>query len=94
MAKKKRTCGLPSLQPSLELSRAEGSSMAILNCQVKAGRGDGSVDLEITATNHTKVEASPRKFTLPTPSEAAEEEPMLVQLSNVHGLAVNQHVHR
>ena len=68
--------------------------MAVVDCQVKAGRGDSGVDLDITATNRTKVEASPRKFTLPTPSETPKEEPTQVQLSDVHSLAVNQHRYR
>ena len=37
------------------------------------------------------MEASLIKFTLPTPSVTAKEEPTQVRLSNVHSLTVNQH---
>ena len=47
----------PALRISLEQSRMERSGVAVINCQVKAGRGGG--DKEIVATNRKKVEDSP-----------------------------------
>ena len=64
----------PPLRLSLQLSRTKRSSVAVVNCQVKTGRGDSNV--EIMATNRTKVEDSPRKFSLPSTSETANKEPI------------------
>ena len=56
----------PCLRSKLEKSRVEGSTVSIVNCQIKQALQVGSSEYEIVASKRSKVEASPtRKFELP-----------------------------
>jgi hypothetical protein len=52
----------PKLRPDLESSKVEGKTIALVNCKVKPGKFDST--LEVLATNHTEVASSPKKFKL------------------------------
>ena len=69
----------------METSRVEGKAVALINCRVKPGKFDSS--LEVVTSSNTEVEISPKKFKLdPTLQESA----MATSLDEVHTISVNQ----
>ena len=52
----------PSLRAAMEAARVSGSTVSVVNCQVKAAKS--GEEMEIMATSCTKVEPSPRKFVI------------------------------
>ena len=85
-------CFDPDLRFAMEASRGQGSSMCLVNCQVKAcSRSTQSVkagEMKILATSRSKVEGSPRKFVVT--GATVEEEPVQVKLRDVSGLSTGQ----
>ena len=84
----------PGLRNQMEKSRIEGSTVSIVNCQIKQATQVGSSDYEILASTRSTVEASPtKKFQLPQdlklidPDTAAD-----VELKDIRDLCVNQRV--
>ena len=52
----------PSLRAAMEAARVSGSTVSVVNYQVKAAKS--GEEMEIMATSCTKVEPSPRKFVI------------------------------
>ena len=52
----------PSLRGALETSCKNQVAVSMVNCKVKPAIKGSIDDLEIMATNHSKVDISPRKF--------------------------------
>ena len=77
----------PKLRPSLETSQMEGSTVAIVNCRIKPGKFDSA--LEVTASHHTEVATSPKKFKLDLSLQGSMKP---VPLDELQSLSANQHV--
>ena len=76
----------------MEASHRQGSSMHLVNCQVKACRRSTqnlkAGEMEILATSCSKVGGSPRKFVVA--GAAVEKEPIQAKLQDVSGLSAGQ----
>lgn len=66
----------PSLRAAMEAVHVSGSTVSVVNCQVKAAKSGG--EMEIMATSRTKVEATPHKFVV---GSTVDEAPSQVKLS-------------
>ena len=78
-------CFEPSLRSKLETSRMDGSTVAVANSQVKPARGGG---VEIMATSHSEVSASPRKMNV----TVCGVEEVDVELRELNSLVTNTDV--
>ena len=65
----------------------KSAAVSVVNCSVKLASGSKD-EVEILTTNRSKVESSPRKFSVPT--EMREVERKGVQLSELDSVGVNQ----
>ena len=76
---------LQTLRLLCEKSRQEGSSVAVMNCNIQQGKFDA--DLEIIALSHTKIENSNKKFKLDisTPSTST-----MGDIEDIANYGVNQ----
>ena len=79
-------CFDPALRSMLQNACEKSAAVSVVNCGVKLASGSKD-EVEILTTNRSKVESSPRKFSVPT--EMREVERKGVQLSELDSVIYN-----
>ena len=83
-------CFTPKLRPQLELHREKKIAATLIGCSIKEAQND----FELLASDRTTVEASGKKFSLPSNlKEIDSSAPVYVKsVDDVEKTAINQHI--